>query len=276
MSEANALLGAELRAMRESLGMSGVAAAAGVGWSQSKLSRVETGRFGASLVEVAELLDYYGAPEEVRAELLARVARRDGLDGAWVVRAGGSGRRTASLGHVESRVTHMCQYAATVVPGLLQAPAYTAALLDAGGWDAPEQIIATRRARQERLYASQGMRYEVVLDARALERWPGPVEVMASQLEHLVEVPEPVSLRVLPTGPHARHAAVSPFLMYEFGPAAPVVVLCETHTADLYLSADADIASYRALYDGLQDAALSPQDSRAYLADAARDLRAAD
>ena len=78
------------------------------------------------------------------------------------------------------------------------------------------------------------------------------------------------------TGPHARHAAVSPFLMYEFGPAAPVVVLCETHTADLYLSADADIASYRALYDGLQDAALSPQDSRAYLADAARDLRAAD
>lgn len=78
MSEVNAARGAELRALRESCGLSGVAAPAGAGRLQSKLSRVETGRFGASLTEVADLLDLYGAPEEVRAELLARVARWDG------------------------------------------------------------------------------------------------------------------------------------------------------------------------------------------------------
>ena len=72
-------LGRELRRLREAEGLSGTAVAKELGWSQSKVSRVETGRFGASVAEVAELLAFYGVDEEVRAELLASVARAEGL-----------------------------------------------------------------------------------------------------------------------------------------------------------------------------------------------------
>jgi len=59
---------------------------------------METGRFGASVGEVARLLDHYGVYEELRAELLSRVvARTDGLDGAWTVRAGGASRRQGQV-----------------------------------------------------------------------------------------------------------------------------------------------------------------------------------
>jgi transcriptional regulator with XRE-family HTH domain len=91
-------LGGERRVPRERFGLPGTQVARRLGWSQSKVSRVETGRFGASLEELAALLDFYGVAEEVRAELLARVARRDGLASAWVARAGGPRRRQGEVG----------------------------------------------------------------------------------------------------------------------------------------------------------------------------------
>lgn len=61
------LLGAELRRIREGQDLTGMEVAAALGWSQSKVSRMETGRFGASVGEVARLLDHYGVHEELRA-----------------------------------------------------------------------------------------------------------------------------------------------------------------------------------------------------------------
>lgn len=273
MTEVNAGLGVELRALRESCGLSGVAAAAGVGWSQSKLSRVETGRFGASLTEVADLLDFYGTPQEVRAELLARVARRDGPAGAWIVRSGGAKRRTASLGHVESRVSGMRQYAGLLVPGLLQSAEYSAALLAAGGWDSPQEVAAGRLARQERLLSRTDFALEVVLDARALMRSPGSEQVMADQFRHLAKLPPSVTLRVLPAGARGGVAVIGSFVIYDFGQTAPVVVLCESQTADLYLSSEEDVATYTQVMDKLAGECLSVEASRAYLGEVSRTLR---
>lgn len=248
------------------------------GWAGRRPScrGVETGRFGASLTEVADLLDFYGAPEEVRAELLARVARRDGPAGAWVVRAGGSRRRTASLGQFESRVSWIRQYAATAVPGLLQAPQYTAALLRVGGWDPAEDIAAARLARQERTFGRKGLGYSCVLDARALTRWPGGPAVMRAQLDHLASLPKSVTLRVLPPGSNSTAAPLGSFIVYEFGETAPVVVLCETQTADLYLSDDQDVATYTQLMDDLLRSSLSVKDTRTYLVEVSRTLREVD
>lgn len=268
-------LGAELRALRLSCGLSGVAAARGVGWTQSKLSRVETGAFRATMAQVADLLDYYDAPEELRAELLARVDQRDGPAGAWVVRAGGTRRRTASLGDIELRASRVRQYAAMLVPGLLQAPEYTVALLRAGGWESPDDVAAKRQERRARLAHADAFDYQVVLDARALMRWPGDSAVMAAQLDHLLSLPKSVDLRVLPTGP-AGTALVGSFVAYEFAEGDPVVVLCETQTADLYLSGPADVATYTRLMDELLDASLTVKDSASYLREISRTLREND
>lgn len=267
-------IGGELRRYREDAGLSGSAVARELGWSQPKVSRVETGRFAASLEEIATLLDYYGAPEEVRAELLATVARREGLAGAWVVRAGGSRRRHGELRAIEQRVTRLRQHQGLMVPGLLQTRRYARGVADALGL-ADSDAIATRRVARQDAFISEGSaRYEVVLDARALMRWPGEPAVMAEQLQHLADVdPERVDLRILPHGGEAAAFAIAGFLIYDFTDDRPSVVMLESLTADTYLSDDVDVSAYAATFERLQKDALNVEASRQYLETTLRNLR---
>ena len=264
MSEASrAHLGGELRRIREAAGLSGMSVANELGWSQSKVSRVETGRFGASLSEVADLLNFYGVAEEVRAELLASVARAEGLEGAWVVRAGGSTRRQSGVQAVESRVRRIRQYQVLWVPGLLQSRAYAAAVARSGGFG-PVEAFVERRAQRQQIVSGGGVKYEVVVEEDALRRTPGRErDVLPGQLDHLLAAVNAgwVDLRVRPAVGAGVFAATS-FVLYDFREGPPVV-LCEAQSADLYLSAARDIAGHQRLFRGLQKEALDRDASRA-------------
>lgn len=257
-------VGMELRRVRERIGMSGVQVAAALGWSQSKVSRIEAGRLGTSLNDLSALLNFYGLPEEVRAELLSTAVAGDGLPGAWIVRAGGVPRRQGEVAAVESRVRRIRQYAALLVPGLLQVEPYMRAVAAAGGFDQADDIITRRKTRQELLRSAHAPRYEVVLDERALTRWPGDGLVMADQAEGLAAaaaLPN-VAVRLLPSGGGARVVGVAPFLIYDFlDSITPSVVMLESQTADTYLSAREDVDAYVAMFEGLVSEALTPEDS---------------
>ena len=269
-------VGAEVRRIREDLGLSGVQVAEALGWSQSKVSRIETARFAVSVWELAALLDYYAVPEEVRAELLAVTAEASGVEGAWIVRAAGPPRRQREVAAVESRVTRIRQYQAMLVPGQLQTFDYARAIARAGGFADPDEIAVRRRRRQELLDAPDAPSYVAVLDERALTRWPGPPEVMRGQLEHLAvraDLPA-ITLRVLPEGGQAAAMVMAPFITYEFrAGASPTVVFLETQTADLYLSAEHDVAAYSDLFERLLSEALEPVESVKYLKSLARQTR---
>ena len=257
-------VGAELRRVREQLGLSGMQVAASLGWSQSKVSRIEAGRLGTALNDLASLLSLYGLSEEVRAELLSVAVAGDGLPGAWIVRAGDVPRRQGEVAAIEARVRRIRQYGALTVPGLLQAEAYTRAIAAAGGFGQVEDIVRRRLARQELLFSDHAPRYEVVLDERALTRWPGDPLVLDEQLDRLgvIGALPTVELRLLPVGGSARAIGFAQFLLYDFAdPAAPSVVMLESQTADTYLSAPDDVAAYARLFDCLVSEALSPKDS---------------
>lgn len=256
-------VGFELRRIREAAGISGSSVARDLGWSQSKISRVETGRFGASVSEVAELLAYYGVAEEVRAELLGSVARSSGLEGAWVVSAGGAPRRQAAVEAVETRVKRLRQYQTSWIPGLLQTAAYATAICQAAGLKA-ESVVPARLERQQLLAHRRGARYEAILDESTLRRSPRatPAE-MAEQMTHLLELVDAgyAELRVLEVGGVLPTFAAGSFVLYEFKTGSPVV-LCESQTADLYLSAERDITAYQQLFRGLHKDALDAEGSR--------------
>ncbi|MBM0230228.1 helix-turn-helix domain-containing protein [Micromonospora sp. ATA51] len=80
---------AELKRIREGLGVPGEEVAAALGWSQPKVSRIENARIAVSTRDLATLLHYYGVPEEIRAELLAVTADDEG----WCRYASVHGRR---------------------------------------------------------------------------------------------------------------------------------------------------------------------------------------
>lgn len=264
-------VGFELRRIREAAGISGSAVARDLGWSQSKISRVETGRFGASVSEVAELLAYYGVAEEVRAEILGSVARSSGLEGAWVVSAGGAPRRQAAVEAVESRVKRLRQYQTAWIPGLLQTASYATAICEAAGLSA-DVVVPARLERQRLLAERRGVRYEAVLDESTLRRSPRATSAdMVDQMTHLLDLLDTgyADLRVLKLGAVVPTFAVGSFVLYEFKSGSPVV-LCENQTADLYLSADRDIAAYLKVFRGLHKDALDAPGSRKAIEDARR------
>ncbi|HEY2689960.1 MAG TPA: helix-turn-helix transcriptional regulator, partial [Streptosporangiaceae bacterium] len=64
-------LAGELRRLRERAGYTGDQAADRLGWSASKLSRIETDKIGIKEKDVGRLLDLYRVSEPHREELLA-------------------------------------------------------------------------------------------------------------------------------------------------------------------------------------------------------------
>src|SRR5215467_14881196 len=64
-------LAAELRRFRERAGLTGEEAAHHLGWSGSKLSRIELHRIGVKQADLRKLLALYGVDEAYRDELLA-------------------------------------------------------------------------------------------------------------------------------------------------------------------------------------------------------------
>jgi transcriptional regulator with XRE-family HTH domain len=267
------LVAAELKRIREGLGVSGEEVAAALGWSQPKVSRIENARISVSTRDLATLLHYYGVPEEVRAELLAMTADQEGVGGAWLVRAGGVTRRQGEIAAIETRVRSIQQYCPLMVPGQLQSPEYALAYTRSGGWPTPEAIVARRMSRQGLLRADDAPAYAALLDARVFLAWPGSREVILSQLAYLhtrAELPN-VTIRIIPLGVDRTASATVPFTLYDFrAESSPRVVFVESQTADLYLSAPADVEVYSKVFDALAVDALSPENSLKHLASLAR------
>ncbi|PWU48603.1 hypothetical protein DLJ46_11575 [Micromonospora globispora] len=264
---------AELKRIREGVGVSGEEVAAALGWSQPKVSRIENARIAVSTRDLATLLHYYGVPEEVRAELLTMTAGDEGIGGAWLVRAGGVTRRQGEVAAIETRVRSIQQYYPLMVPGQLQSPEYALAYTRSGGWPNPEAIVARRMSRQELLRSHDAPTYTALLDARAFLAWPGSRDMVLSQLAYLrtrAELPN-VTVRIIPLGVDRTASAMVPFTLYDFRTeSSPRVVYVESQTADLYLSAPADVEAYSGVFDALAADALTHDESIEHLASLAR------
>src|SRR6266508_4547995 len=260
-------VGAELRRIREAAGLSGEQVAAALGWSQPKVSRIETGRTAFTVKDVAGLLALYGVPDDVRAELLAATAVDTG-EGAWIVRAGGFPRRQGSVASLEAVTKRIRQYQPVVVPGLLQTREYARAIIAAAGAADPDAVAEARMRRQEVLTMKNAPRFDVVLDARALLYRASPLDVLQDQVARLAErARQPgVNLYVIPLG--AEHDALSTvgFTLFDFRfKGSPSVVWIESPAGDVYYSAPDDVRQYVTLFRRLRGVAFGSEDSIRYL-----------
>src|SRR5690242_489642 len=138
-------VGAELRRLRLLSGLAGEQVAASLSeaqpnnsWSQSKVSRIETGRTAFTVKDVAGLLALYGVADDVRAELLASTAEDTG-EGAWIVRAGGFPRRQQTIATMEHSTWRIRQYQPILIPGLLQTRDYAFSIAKAAGAANPDE-----------------------------------------------------------------------------------------------------------------------------------------
>jgi transcriptional regulator with XRE-family HTH domain len=184
-------LGGRIRALRRSAGLTGTELAERLHVSQSKISKIETGRLAPSAGEVRTIGGALEAPpgtiEELadRAEELASHARRWP---AWVPAAPPLRQRMADL---EASATAIQGFRAGVVPALLQTADYALQLLrqsrPTDGEAEMEASVATLSRRQALLFDA-GRQFEFVMWEAALrQRLCGP-SVMAAQLDRLLSL----------------------------------------------------------------------------------------
>ena len=78
-------LAGELRRLRERTGLTGEQVAERLGWSGSKISRIELHHSGVKQADLRKLLDLYGIDETRRGELFALA--RESSEKSWLEKA---------------------------------------------------------------------------------------------------------------------------------------------------------------------------------------------
>lgn len=271
-------LGIELRRLREAAGLIGEQVATRMEWSETKVSRIETGRVRVHHGDVRDLLDLYGVTDEETRDALIGLARQTGRKGWWHTYEDALPSWFDVYVGLEDAATSIQIYQALLVDGLLQTEHYARALIEAMRVDdTPDEVerrVALRMARQDLLTKERAPRFWFVVDEGALRRPVGNRGVMRLQLEHLIEVSElpNVTLQMLPFEAGAYAAMGFPFTVLDFGGADPGVVYVENLTSAQYLEREEDIERYRLMFDHLRAAALSLKDSRARMDGISKDL----
>lgn len=264
-------LGGELRALRMTKQLSCRGVAEQLGWQASKISRIETGKQGAKVEDVASLLVVYGVTGDERTRLLT-AAERAAQPGWWETN-GGLSQESRTLIQLEAQATRIFQLQPLVVPGLLQTPDYTRAVMKS--CDVPEPDIeirvVARMGRQAILSRDEPPTLHAIVDEMALRRVLGNPRIMARQLRRLIDSAEEpnVTFQVLPFALGGHPGVDGSFIVMDFARAKPVVYL-DHKISGLFLEEPGQVAFYRDQADKLTELALNPTESVDFVARLAR------
>ncbi|WP_433533521.1 helix-turn-helix domain-containing protein [Micromonospora sp. CA-263727] len=245
------MLGAQLRRLRESRGVTRESAGWEIRSSESKISRMELGRVGFKERDVADLLTLYGVTADQERMALLKLARDANNPGWWHRYGDVLPPWFQSYLGLEAAAALIRSYEVQFVPGLLQTREYARAVVLLGhGRAGPEEIdrrVDLRMRRQEVLRRPRPSRLWAVVDEAALRRPIGGPRVMRGQLESLLEATRTpnVRLQVIPFAAGGHAAAGGAFTILRFGDKdLPDIVYIEQLTSAIYLDKRDDLDYY--------------------------------
>jgi transcriptional regulator with XRE-family HTH domain len=259
-------LGSMLRALRARDRLTAQQVADRLEVSRWKVSRLETGKRGASEADIARLCDLFQVSQEQRSRLFQLAA--EGKERVSWPRS----LPDAAYFDLELKAESISDYGLAVVPGLLQVPDYARALVRAVGpaltAKEVEKRVQTRIARQDRLLSGSIPHFAAVLDESVLHRVVGSAAVMRAQLRRLLEMYQlpNVTIRIVPYEAGSVPAGVNKFIVMKFGrPDAADMVFIENLTARHYLEAPEDVRTYSAIFETLTGLSADLSASRAMI-----------
>jgi len=257
------LLGTQLRRLRESRGISAQAAAKAIRGSDSKISRIELGRNAIREIDVLDLLTFYGVGPEEREQLL-NLAEQANRPGWWHRFNDILPDWFQSYVGMEEAATSIRAYEPQVIPGLLQTPQYTAAVLAV--CDIPlgeaERHVILRKERQRR-FAEGRLRLWAIIEETALRRPVGSQEILRDQLRYLHGLTgrRNLTLQIIRDG-MGGHAVPSGFSILRFADAdLPDVAYLEHLTSALYFDKKSDVDRYMLAMERLSIISAKPDET---------------
>jgi transcriptional regulator with XRE-family HTH domain len=257
-------LGFLLRQLRTKRGLTVEEVTERLLFSSTKLSRLETGRTGASPRDVRDLCVLYQVTDPAERDRLMSLAR-EGKQRAWWQAYALPYETYIGL---EAEAASISDYNSDVVTGLLQVEGYARAIFESA--EPPldpaliEQRIEARIRRQALLAQANGPRLHFILDEGALHRPVGGSAVMRAQLARIVEaasLPD-VTFQLIPLAVGAHPAMDSTFVILEFdGSMVNDVVYVEGMVGNIYLESSTDLERYKRIFSRLRSIASGPEDS---------------
>jgi transcriptional regulator with XRE-family HTH domain len=253
--------------IRKDAGLTGRALAALCGWHEAKVSRIEHARTAPSAADIRVWCQHCGAVGEVD-DLLASLRSVEDMFVEWrrMERTGLKGAQEAVLPLWE-RTRIFRAYSGCLIPGVVQTPAYTRAILRAiatrRGLPDDTDEAADVRADRLRLLREGDHRFFVVIEESLLRTVIGGTDVMAGQLGHLITVASlpSVSLGIIPIGLERDVAwPVEDFWIFD-----ERQVNVELASGWLTLTQPREIAMYAEVFRDLSDLAVRGAQARALI-----------
>lgn len=269
-------LGLRLSALRDASGMSAEEAGNLAGASKATVSRYERGKSNVRWLVVDQLCRVYGASDAEREELVALAKNSKATEAWWMSFGGALPEYMRLLLALENEAAHIRQFTCGVIPGLLQTMDYAKGIKGT-----PRQALAAadleghfalRMRRQKILDRETPPTFEVVLDEGVLRRRVGSPEVMAAQLDRLLERGQQgsIEIQVLPHEGGAYSAGLSSHVIYGgFGGPDPAldVVFLEHQIGGVFLEDAPALEEYTRGFAHLRREALDPTASADLIAE---------
>jgi transcriptional regulator with XRE-family HTH domain len=264
-------LSTALRRLRSDADLSGMEAARRAGYSQPKISRFETARQVPTTDEIQVLCRVYGVPPEVRDRLLELATDLTASTiRARTVLSHGARYMQQRVGKIEQASELVRSFTPTLVDGLLQIPDYVRAMgsRDMAGKDL-ESFVASRADRQQILDTDR--QFLKIITEGALRWHVGSPQIMAAQLEHLIQVSYRPNLRlgIIPWTTPVHSPALHCFTIFD-----DRAVIFGTETATAIITDPADIADYDQRHTFYAQYTVVGNSARALLARLAGEYRA--
>jgi transcriptional regulator with XRE-family HTH domain len=276
-------LAAELRLLRGTVGLYGKDVAARLGWSPSKISRIETNRIGIRAEDLERLIELYNCPE-ARADYLRKLAASAGMRGWWDAYANALSSGFASLIKLEAGSGVLRCYCAVVPHALLQTSDYarqiiTSTLQTPSPREVERRIEITRRRQQVLQREKQPMRLEAVIDEATFRRHirtqKGRMagEVVRDQFERLADMATwpNVTIQVLRFESGLPPVTSGSFsILDSMATGTADVVYLENKTRAFFVETEREVHQYVQEFELLSSMAMDPDDSLEFIKQTAR------
>ncbi|MFE2597890.1 helix-turn-helix domain-containing protein [Streptomyces sp. NPDC059396] len=263
-------LGAMMRKLRASKGMTLEEAGRLVGVSKATVSRYETQEGPVKWPIVDALCREYDASEAERNAVvaLAKDAKQQGWWGPFTDSIPADMNLLLTLEDEAVREDHFsCVY----VPGLLQTRSYTTAIQQANEMrltpEEVERLVDIRMKRQQILSRPRPPHLWAILDESVIRRVVGSRQIMREQLNHLLEANDSpdITLQILPFAKGAHAAALGSFVILGGAEPSLDVVYVDLHVGSLFMEKDEELDRYRLAFDYLRAQALDMAASSAVI-----------
>ncbi|MFD3414976.1 helix-turn-helix domain-containing protein [Streptomyces parvus] len=278
-------LGQELRRLRNARGLTIEEAAAGMGFSEAQLQRVETGLSALRrVIHLSALLERYGVNEtdQLGEELMA--IWRDAASEEWVseFKDGMTPAQMPKFVGIEEIARTIRAYHPLLPWGMLQTEEYARALfamqqpvLEAPSESVEKAVQLRLRRREFITREDEPVNLVAIIGESALRHIVGDIDVMQGQCRELIKLSEldNVTIQMLPTE-GKRYRFTADFSILDMGDELPPQVQADNAWGALAMSGKPrDVGVFTRRFERLTAAALSPEETADYVRNLSREIK---